>query len=444
MAIYIPESDGIYFSKTREYFEEVLSSYANGNYRSAIVMLYSIAICDILFKLQELRDMFNDPVADEILREVDKMRNANDNKSKSRWEKELVDNVHNKTKLLDLEAYTNLNHLYDHRNFSAHPALNENYELITPSKEITIAHIKNTLTNILIKPPIFIKNIVNALTEDLKEKRDLYRGKRDELAIYLNNKYYKKMPESMKLTTIKALWKFCFCLPENKDCMENLSINRHALSILLESLPAQAIEYIKHNAQLFSVATNEQCVWNLMLLIARCPRIYPVLDSDTKLQIDGMIEKEPKAQIICWFKYGSPQEHIQSLNRILKNKFDKDAIECLVNHYTDIGELSLLIGYFIEYYGKSRNFDSADQIFNDAIKPYIDKMTDDQIIRLIEVTENNSQIYNRGAARSANNLIVAKAQKILPPDFDYSHYVHFRFDVPEGENDSEKTGSIPF
>ena len=51
MTIMIPEADDIYFSKTREYFKEVLSSYANGNYRSAIVMLYSIAICDILYKL---------------------------------------------------------------------------------------------------------------------------------------------------------------------------------------------------------------------------------------------------------------------------------------------------------------------------------------------------------------------------------------------------------
>ncbi len=444
MPIYIPETDGIYFQKTREYFNEVLSSYSNGNYRSAIVMLYSIAICDILFKLQELKDMFNDPVADEILREVEKMRNANDNKSKSRWEKELIDNVYNKTKLLDLEAYTNLNHLYDHRNFSAHPALNENYELITPSKETTIAHIKNTLTNILIKPPIFIKNIVNALTEDLKEKRELYHGKRDELAIYLNNKYYSKMPESMKLTTIKALWKFCFRLPENADCMENLSINRHALAILLESFLTEAIEYIKHNPQSFSVATNEQCIWNLILLIARCPTIYPVLDSDTKLQIDGMIEKEPKAQIACWFKYSSPQEHLQSLTGMLKNQIDKDAIEYLVIHYSDIGEMSLLISYFIEYYGESRNFDSADQKFNIAIKPYIDKMTADQVIRLIEVTDNNNQIYNRGAARSANNIIVAKASKILPPDFDYSHYMHFRFDAPEVGNDTKNPDPLPF
>ena len=176
MTVYIPEVEDIYFPKTREYFEEVLSSYTNGNYRSAIVMLYSIAICDILFKLQELKDMFDDPVADEILHEINKMRNEHDNKTKSKWEKELLESIYKRTELLNLEAYTNLNHLYDHRNFSAHPALNENYELIMPSKETTIAHIKNILNSILIKPPIFIKNITNALTEDLKDKGEMYRG----------------------------------------------------------------------------------------------------------------------------------------------------------------------------------------------------------------------------------------------------------------------------
>lgn len=59
--VYIPEAEDIYFAKTKEYFNEVLSNYANGNYRSAIVMLYSVAICDLLFKLQELLDMYAQP-----------------------------------------------------------------------------------------------------------------------------------------------------------------------------------------------------------------------------------------------------------------------------------------------------------------------------------------------------------------------------------------------
>ena len=48
--VYIPEAEDIYFAKTKEYFNAVLSNYANGKYRSAAVMLYSVATCDLLFK----------------------------------------------------------------------------------------------------------------------------------------------------------------------------------------------------------------------------------------------------------------------------------------------------------------------------------------------------------------------------------------------------------
>ena len=162
--IYLPEADEIYFAKTREYFKEVISSYASGNYRSATVMLYSVVICDILLKLQELKDMYDDTTATAILKEVEKEQK--ESKSKSSWEKSLLDKVRDKTKLIDLKTYSDISHLYDDRNFSAHPATNENFELYSPSQEVVIAHIKNMLNEILIKPPIFIKNIVDMLTDD--------------------------------------------------------------------------------------------------------------------------------------------------------------------------------------------------------------------------------------------------------------------------------------
>lgn len=437
MAIYIPESDGIYFSKTREYFEEVLSSYANGNYRSAIVMLYSIAICDILFKLQELKDMFNDPIANEILCEINKMRNAHDNKSKSKWEKELIDSVYHKTELLDLESYTNLNHLYDHRNFSAHPALNENYELITPSRETTIAHIRNTLNDILLKPPIFIKNIIDTLTEDLKEKGEIYRGRYKELAIYLGNKYYCKMPESMKLTTLRALWKFCFCLPDDKDCMNNHRINRMALEILIDDIPKVAIAYIKKNPNLFTASVNLTCMASLIVMLSSHTEVYSALSSELKLQIGAQIEKHSNLRVISWFRFSSLKDHIKDLQSMEDIGSDSTALKLLNKHYRENGQLSLLIDYFIDYYGGSKNFDTANQRFEVGIRPFLNQMTSSQFEQLIATINGNDQIYNRWLAQSTNTEIAKKAKTVLGDNFDYSAYPHFVFDIEATEEFSE-------
>ena len=61
-------------SKSAEYFGEVFSSYQNENYRSAIVMLWSVAVCDALFKLRHLVDVYGDKPAQNILNDVAKMQ----------------------------------------------------------------------------------------------------------------------------------------------------------------------------------------------------------------------------------------------------------------------------------------------------------------------------------------------------------------------------------
>ena len=47
----------IFDVRTKEYFSEVLSCYSAGYYRSSVVMLWSVAFCDLLFKLQNLVDL---------------------------------------------------------------------------------------------------------------------------------------------------------------------------------------------------------------------------------------------------------------------------------------------------------------------------------------------------------------------------------------------------
>lgn len=443
MSVYFSELEEIYFLETKEYFQEVISSYSIGNYRSATVMLYSVAICDILLKLRELKDMYNDTVAEKILNEIEKSRNSHDNKSKSRWEKELVDQIFKETELLDLEAYTNLNHLYDYRNFSAHPALNDNYELIAPSKETTIANIKNILKDILIKPPVFIKNIVNTLTEDLKYKKDLYKNEYSKLVIYLNNKYFSKMSNSMKLVTLKSFWKFCFCLPDDEECQNNLVINRKALEILISSFQQEAVNYIKEKKHLFTVANNESSQMNLVILLSRFPILYNELYSDTKLQVDAIIKKDNRAKSIAWFKYKSTEEHLSSLKSNPIIKLEANAIKRMVSHYSDVGEMTKLIDFFIWYYGKSHNYDSADSRFKLVIEPYLDGMSAIQFEQLIKNSNGNRQIWNRGLAYTANNKIMKHAKGVLDDDFDFSAYSKFNFDdniIQENQDEEIDSG----
>ena len=92
-------SDLIQDGRTRSYFEEVKSSFTIGNYRSAVVMLWSVVVCDLVFKLQRLSEIHGDTVAQQILKDIDEEQEKNP--SSPSWEWNLVIKVKTQTGLLD-------------------------------------------------------------------------------------------------------------------------------------------------------------------------------------------------------------------------------------------------------------------------------------------------------------------------------------------------------
>jgi len=423
------DEDLIYCSKTKEYFKEVLSNYSSGNYRSAVVILYSVAICDLLFKLQELKDMYNDAVANKILIEVEAYRSSASSQSKARWEKELVDQIYRDTKLLSLEEYTNLNHLYDHRNFSAHPALNVNYELISPSRETTISHITNIFSGILIKPPIFISNIIDHMSNDLDEKRELYRGQNLKLQEYLNRKYFERMPISMKKSVFKAFWKFCFRMPDDEVCERNIKINRRVLSILFETCDKEILDFIKNDVFFSVISQNDGCLHQLCYFLAECPSVYVLLSQDTKLQIDSLIEKSNSAKIVSWFLSTSLEIHLKKM--IDSESFGdllRSVIDFVVSKYINAGLSRMIMDYFIEYFARSSNFNYANDRYSNSIQPNLSYMDADNFAHLIRVINANRQIHGRASSYSSNTEIMLVAKKLLAESFRLEDYPKFSFD----------------
>lgn len=57
----------VYKTETANALRETISTYQNGNYRSTINSLYSAVILDLVSKLQELAEVYQDGSAKEIL-----------------------------------------------------------------------------------------------------------------------------------------------------------------------------------------------------------------------------------------------------------------------------------------------------------------------------------------------------------------------------------------
>lgn len=159
-SVYIDQLvDRIQQARTRDYFSEVIGSYYNGNFRSAIVMLYSVVICDLVYKLVDLRDIYGNDKASKLLEKIEKEQH--DNPSSSQWEKTMVDRMYNSHLILmDNPTYAHIAALRDDRNLCAHPALSGSLNLYMPKEANVKSHIVNMLEEVLTKPSFQIKDFV--------------------------------------------------------------------------------------------------------------------------------------------------------------------------------------------------------------------------------------------------------------------------------------------
>ena len=212
------------------------------------------------------------------------------------------------------------------------------------------------------------------------------------------------------------------------------------------------LDFMKSDSMFAKTSPDDNCVMQLCILLAHYPQIYLVLSDDTKLQISALIAKNSTARIISWFTASSKAEHMQKMiESSYFGKIDDSTITFVSGQYELSGDLPCFIDYCIEYFGSSGLFDTANERYWNAIRPFLGKMTRDQFLRLITVVNTNDQIYNRNANYSTNTEIAMAAHKTLGADFDYSQYPHFVFDTSKvlgtEKNDAEdedNEGELPF
>lgn len=123
-------------TRTKSYFTEVLSSFINGHYRSAVVMLWSVVISDLVYKLQDLRDLYQDPVATSILEAVLMRQNANP--TNPEWEPYLLEEVNSRTQFFEAGEHQHIVGIHKLRHLSAHPVLSSAHLLFEPNKKLRV------------------------------------------------------------------------------------------------------------------------------------------------------------------------------------------------------------------------------------------------------------------------------------------------------------------
>ena len=414
------DKNQIYDTRTKGYIEEVLSSYHHGNFRSAVVMLYSVVLCDLIFKLQELRDVFSDKFASDLLGKIE--AKINNDKSSPEWEHIMVDEMHKKSPLLEADAYTLVSHLRDWRNLSAHPVLDDYSQLFIPEKHLVEGYICEAFTKILSKPAIFVKDIVDVMSDDLDKKKGYILNDITGFKEYVEKKYLQRMTDAMFVKVFKSFWKFTFIL-NNPICNSNRTINHNLLKLMLGSRKDLLFCAMDDTPNDYEITDNKEIIGYAIALLAELPETWKHLTEQTRTLINGKIAYNPFYKLIAWFLCEKKEDYIKQL-------LDEDFCYCpsnneltyLIKQYKNNGLMSVLYDYFIHLLGKSTNFNDANSRMELMILPYLEDMDKGQIENVLKIMDGNRQLIRNYKFNYYCRMVVDVARRHFAEDVIKNNY----------------------
>ncbi|WP_147336813.1 hypothetical protein [Pseudomonas abyssi] len=427
-------ANNIHDHRTKEYFREVMNNYFNGNHRSALVMLWTVVICDLVYKLQYLKDIHGDEKAESILNEMSDFQEKNP--ANPKWEENLLKEIFSRTSLLEAHELDSLQALHRHRHLSAHPVISKADILFRPNREMVLSDIRVALDSVLTKPPILTKQVFAELAEDLEKIKDLFADN-SQLKRYLESKYFKNLNEEVSAQIFKSLWRVTFKI-EDERCNENRIINSRAVRILFDRNRETLTEYIKNNSPCFSEISDGSPLRQAVFFLGDYPHLFNLLSEATREVVSAKAKSDVDLLAVSYFLSKNIAEHINMLINLIKtnhecsfggaHKIHINHVHDLMRHAESAGIKSRINKLLVIMYINATNFDAADSLFSQFIKPHVSKFDKADIELLIEGIGNNNQTHWRGRADSDHRLVVERALEVID-EFDISEY---RF-LPEPE-----------
>jgi hypothetical protein len=424
-------AENIVDSRTKRYFAEVHGSYSTGYYRSAVVMLWSVVVTDILFKLDQLATAYGDATAQAILTEIGDTRK--NNPKSPEWEAELVNKVASRTDLLDHAEHSFLQSLQAHRHLSAHPVMTGGDALFSPNKETARAHIRNVLDGVLTKPPIMSRKVFDTFIEDVEQVGRLNPGS-DGLRKFLEAKYFRHFSAATFAHILKSLWRVTFKSSDPRTDA-NRAINAQALGVVFSNRRPELTELIRAERDWFSDVSFLDAHLGVMTQFFRDnPNVFPLLNDALKTPIRNYAALSLDNFANCWFVSPTPDVHVDEILRRIDagESVFPESLASLCASLSTSDALSKALHIGIRLYCRSGSFATADVRFVKMIKPSMLSYGRDHFIAFLAGCETcyNGQATGRwGASHDHKEIMATISSKF--PDIQFDMYPAFMASLGE-------------
>lgn len=406
----------------RKYFSETIDCYEIGAYRATLQSLYSVVLYDLVYKLLDLRDEYEDRKASAILSEIEP--GLRYNSSDSQWEKDLLKKLHSEAdfELIDNDVNSTLKTLKEKRNLSAHPSFNGSEEIFYPSREFTFGLMKEVYDKVLVQNSYFLSNQNDRIRDFLSDNSyeftkitDIFDNKQN---IFLENlfynRYYQKLTDRQIIQLFQMLWKFVFYL-DNEDCRKNQLINLFIIDYIYKKDNKNDIikahindEY--SNGKLSLILNHQRTTEVFLIYLSFRPDIWKQLPGDFQEKIKSGFSSDSLFPML-WYLSDDLETHFEKLSEIdiLQPNFffnnDKQ-VGLFISLCKNIGALKEFCDLSLDYLEKVRCYDIANNIINHLVIPLSKNYSREQQERYKKLYQKNHQIRCREAAERTNLQIL--------------------------------------
>ncbi|ASS96630.1 hypothetical protein [Peribacillus simplex] len=373
--------------------------------------------------MTDLEEIHGDVKAEKILKdlEVDKEENP----VSPGWEAELIEKSFKEAKLLENDVYTHIETLKKYRNLAAHPVLNSMDILYRPNKELTESLIKNMLEGLLIKHPLFTKNVFSPFMDEVERIKNDFPTQ-ERLKTYLESKFFAHFNKELTEYMFKNLWKIVF-KNDGEQEKRNRKINHDVLLIIYNKYQNILFEYIKKEPAFFSDFLDKESILTYLIdFLSLYPEVYFLLQEHTQELLKNRVEKNTSWLVRSIFISNSLKEHFKYIDSkihstgsyynqpyIQTHWLTKDDVAFFNELAKEKGIVNEFYDLMISHYYHTGSYDGADISFERCIRPFYEEFNKEQYETLLSETNYNPQCYD-GKYGSRNKILLEVAKKVMP------------------------------
>ncbi|MCF0262978.1 hypothetical protein KW868_00620 [Acinetobacter guillouiae] len=422
-------------SYTQDLFKEVHSSYVIGNYRSAVVMLWSVVVTDLVLKLKDLDSIYNDKTAQKILKKIEEQLEKN--KTSSAWEYELVEDFFKEFNFFGTPELEQFRHLQKMRHVCAHPVINEENLLYKPTKAKVYSLIEISMQSVFLRDALISSKAIDHVLKELNRIRSIINGKK-ERQLYFKNKLLPLMSDNILKKFIEKLWVFSF-VKNDEIFLLNLEINTHILSFLADEKKEIFIDFLKKEIKNIAKVPEDEIYLDYYIgFWATHKFLLKHMDENFKKIIISLVDS-PAYKHFEFLKYSSMYDFISSFT---KGEFENVYLDCMELYELQCEEEMIREKYNIFCIDVMLEIGPSferDYFFKERILSSINKFNLADLRYLLKGMNDNKLIF-----QSIEKLIGEILE--IDKNFDFSEFEFYQYSINSHltKLDQSNNSDLPF